>query len=143
VTPDELLMTTRSVRMRLDTTRDVPVELIRERVACAVHAPAGSNVPRARFWSFMLAARARGLGTCWTTMHLRRERDIADVLGISFDTVQQACLTPLSYTVGSDFRPAKRLAPEDAIHWDGWQPEKPMAPAFGPVLTGREPAGDR
>ena len=27
-------------------------------------------------WSFMLAARARGLGTCWTTLHLIMEQQI-------------------------------------------------------------------
>ena len=32
----------------------------------------GSVLPAA--WSFMLAARARGLGTAWTTLHLRTSR---------------------------------------------------------------------
>ena len=32
----------------------------------------GTIVPAA--WSFMLAARTRGLGTCWTTFHLAHER---------------------------------------------------------------------
>lgn len=71
-------------------------------------------------WSFMLAARARGLGTCWTTLHLIRERDVADVLGIPFDSVQQACLSPLAYTVGTDFRPAARPPADTIIRWDGW-----------------------
>jgi nitroreductase len=53
------------------------------------HAPAaaqasrwGSIIPAA--WSFMLAARAQGLGTVWTTFHLRHEREAAEVLGIPF-----------------------------------------------------------
>lgn len=71
-------------------------------------------------WSFMLAARARGLGTAWTTIGLMRERDIADVVGIPFDDVQQVCLTPLAHTKGTDFRPAARPEPDSIIHWDAW-----------------------
>lgn len=71
-------------------------------------------------WSFMLAARARGLGTAWTTMHLLMEQQIADIVGIPFDTVQQVCLSPLAYTKGTDFKPAQRPDPESIIHWDTW-----------------------
>lgn len=71
-------------------------------------------------WSFMLAARARGLGTAWTTVHLMMEQQVADVLGIPFESVQQACLSPLAYTVGTDFSPAKRPPADSIIHWDGW-----------------------
>jgi nitroreductase len=71
-------------------------------------------------WSFMLAARARGLGTAWTTLHLMRERDVAEIAGIPFDTVQQVCLSPIAYTKGTDFRPAARPEPDEVIHWDSW-----------------------
>ena len=71
-------------------------------------------------WSFMLAARARGLGTAWTTMHLMMEQQVADVVGIPFDSVQQLCLSPLAYTVGTDFKPAARPEPDTIIHWDTW-----------------------
>lgn len=71
-------------------------------------------------WSFMLAARARGLGTAWTTVHLMQEQAVADILGIPFDTVQQVCLSPLAYTVGTDFKAAARPDPESIIHWNGW-----------------------
>jgi nitroreductase len=71
-------------------------------------------------WSFMLAARARGLGTAWTTIHLMQEKAVADLLGIPFDTVQQVALTPLAYTVGTDFKPAARPAPDSIISWDTW-----------------------
>ncbi len=223
---DELLSTTRSVRKRLDFSRPVPDELVRECVQLALQAPAGSNIPRTRFvivrdaetrrrlaalylevydelyrrsasyvrrvgpagsaddrqqrvgdsvdhlahhlaeapvivvaclagmrvdgslahmaptflgqtapatWSFMLAARARGLGTCWTTMHLFREREAAEVLSIPYDTVQQVCLTPLAYTIGRDFRPAHRDDAGTYIHWDRWDPDKPV-PAPWPGL---------
>ncbi|SFN73077.1 Nitroreductase [Pseudonocardia ammonioxydans] len=211
---DEALSTTRAVRRRLDPSREVPVELVRDCVDLALQAPAGSAVTRTRFvvvrdptlrkgladlysdvyrhsyrdspgyigrvptsdpaaarrqqrtarsadaldralhevgtlvvgcldgvrldgvpamtsssllggvlpaiWSFMLAARARGLGTCWTTMHLAREREAAELLDIPYDRVQQVCLTPLAWTVGTDFRRAGRPSVDEVVHWDGW-----------------------
>lgn len=71
-------------------------------------------------WSFMLAARARGLGTAWTTVHLMMEQQVADIVGIPFETVQQACLSPLAYTKGTDFKPAERPNADSIIHWDTW-----------------------
>jgi nitroreductase len=227
LSPDELLSTTRAVRKRLDFTRPVPDEVIRDCVRLAMQAPAGSNIPRTRFvvvrdpatrrelaalynevytdlysnspsyvrrvgrpagasgvpdrqqrigdsvdylahhlaeapvivvaclagmrvdgelanmattflgqtgpavWSFMLAARARGLGTCWTTMHMPREREAAELLGIPYDTVQQVCLTPVAYTLGTDFRPAHRDDPDTYIHWDRWETVKPVPAPWG------------
>jgi nitroreductase len=212
--PDELLTTTRAVRKRLDFSRPVSDDLVRECVEIAMQSPSGSNNMTMQFmvvrdeekrraigeiyrqgfeiyksmdgvyvgsidkgsdemnaqqarvvdsalyladhmgeapvliipcnngmrtdggpgmmtsslmgnilpamWSFMLAARARGLGTAWTTIHLMMEQQVADILGIPFDTVQQVCLSPLAYTVGTDFKPAKRPAAESIIHWDQW-----------------------
>lgn len=71
-------------------------------------------------WSFMLAARARGLGTCWTTIHLMMEQQVAEIVGIPFDSVQQVCLSPLAYTVGTDFKSATRPPADSIIHWDRW-----------------------
>jgi nitroreductase len=71
-------------------------------------------------WSFMLAARARGLGTCWTTLHLLYEREVAELLGIPYDDVAQAVLTPLAHTVGVDFKAAERPPVETVTHIDGW-----------------------
>jgi len=214
LSPDELLSTTRAVRKRLDFTRPVPDDLIRECVAAAMQSPSGSNNMSMNFvivrdsarrkaigdvyrecysvyrkmdgiyirdidkgephaqaqqvrsadsadylgdhmgdapalvlacsagsrvdgasafkaaslmgnvlpatWSFMLAARARGLGTSWTTLHLMKERQVADIVGIPFESVQQVCLSPLAYTIGTDFRAAARPAPDTIIHWDQW-----------------------
>ena len=86
--------------------------------AMASAATLGNILPAT--WSFMLAARARGLGTAWTTIHLFNEKDAADVLGIPYDTVQQVCLTPLAFTKGTDFKPATRPDPETILHWNGW-----------------------
>jgi len=213
MTPDQLLHTTRAVRKRLDFTKPVSDDVIRECVAAAMQAPSGSNNMTMRFvivkdeakraaigdiyrqcfdiyktlpgvyagsiakdtdveqaqqdrvvdsalyladhmgeapalviactagrldsvpsmmavssmgnvlpgmWNFMLAARARGLGTAWTTVGLMMEQAIADVVGIPFAEVQQACLTPLAYTIGTDFKPALRPEPDTIIHWDTW-----------------------
>ena len=78
----------------------------------------GSIIPAA--WSFMLAARARGLGTVWTTFHLRHEREAAELLGIPFEEVMQAALIPVAYTIGTDFRPAARAPLDAMVHWDRW-----------------------
>jgi nitroreductase len=211
MTPDELLMTTRSVRRRLDFDRPVPRELIVECIQVAVQAPTGSNrqgwqwvvvtdadarrfigeryraswyeynaagrasyadddprsaqqprllksaqyladrmgevpamvipciegrvdgqsnlaiaglygsiVPAA--WSFMLAARLRGLGSAYTTLHLRYEREVAERLGIPFESVTQAALLPLAYYTGQAFRPAERLPVDHLVRWEAWSP---------------------
>jgi nitroreductase len=209
---DEVLTTTRAVRKRLDYSREVGDDVIRECVATAMQAPSGSNVMTMQFvvvkdpakkqaigtiygecfdiyrtlpmyagaitkespeeqaqqtrvadsadhlaahmgeapalvigctmgradnvpglmaassmgnilpgmWSFMLAARARGLGTAWTTLALMREQEIAEIVGIPHAEVQQACLTPLAYTLGTDFKRAQRPDPDTIIHWDTW-----------------------
>jgi nitroreductase len=208
--PDELLSTTRAVRKRLDFTKPVPDDLIRECVAIALQAPSGGNEVRMRFvvvrdralvaaiadvyaqcwqmyvasptfagkikrsteelqaqqmrvansatylsehmaespvlvlgcttsgrldgvpgaqaagalanilpamWSFMLAARARGLGTAWTTIHLAMEEAVAEIVNIPFDKMQQVCLSPLAFTKGTDFKPAIRPDPDTVIDW--------------------------
>jgi len=207
--PDQLLSTTRAVRKRLDLTRPVPDDLIRECVAMALQAPSGSNEIAMRFvvvrdpatiaaiaavyaqcwqvytqlpnfagaikrdtpeaqsqqdrvassaehlsqhmgecpvlvigcttrrldgvpaavsasalgnilpamWSFMLAARARGLGTAWTTIHLMMEKAVAEIVDVPFETTQQVCLTPVAYTLGTDFKPAARPEPDSVIEW--------------------------
>ncbi len=70
-------------------------------------------------WSFLLALRSRGLGSVWTTMHLAKEREVAELLGIP-DTVTQAALFPVAYTIGTDFRPAARPPAEAITFWDSW-----------------------
>jgi len=211
LSPDELLTTTRSVRLRLDLQRPVEREIIEECLDIAQQAPSGGNqqqwsflvvtdeekrcaladlykqgwdlyikaiaaspavnassIPRrdvvrvyqsAQYladhmgdvpvlvipcltgrldnasterqagqwgsilpatWSFMLAARARGLGTCWTTLHLPHEREAARVLGIPYDDVMQAALIPLAYTIGVDFKPGPRRPLDTMVHWNTW-----------------------
>lgn len=71
-------------------------------------------------WSFMLAARSRGLGTAFTTVHLAYERDIADLLGIPFDEVTQGALIPVGYANG-DFAPARRQPSTECTFWNRWE----------------------
>lgn len=209
LTPDELLTTTRTVRKRLDLTREVPLELVRECLEIALQAPTGSNrqgwqwiviadpelrgkvgavyrettaeylaaktpgaelypddpqraatqdrvtdsaawlgehmgeVPvlvipcikggelpagnQAGFWgsllpgvwNYMLAARARGLGTAWTTLHLSREAEVADLLGIP-KGYHQGALVPTAYYTGETFKPARRAPLDAVLHLDTW-----------------------
>ncbi len=78
----------------------------------------GSILPAA--WSFMLAARERGLGTSWTTMHLQHEEEAADILGIPYARCAQAGLFPVAYTKGTDFKPGPRRSLDEIVHWDQW-----------------------
>ena len=78
----------------------------------------GSILPAV--WSFMLAARARGLGTVWTTAQGPLERELADVLGVPFDEVMLAAFIPLAFTIGTDFKPARRVPREQVLHWERW-----------------------
>jgi len=209
--PDELLTTTRSVRKRLDLTRPVPLDLVKECLEIALQAPSGSNrqgwhwivvtdpqvqaqigefyrrsterylvasdpdaapsrsgpagadvqrrvkdsaaylgrhmgevpvhvIPCIRLdapwppgqtqaglwgsllpaaWSYMLACRARGLGTAWTTLHLAYEQQVADLLGLPGD-IRQGALIPTAYYTGETFRPAPRLPLEDVLHVNHW-----------------------
>lgn len=211
-TVDKLLTTTRTVRKRLDLTRPVDLDVIRECLSLAIQAPTGSNRQGWRFlvitdaakraaigeyyresfeiylgpqrarlddangvsdpaqrqsirvtqsalylaehmhevpvhiiaciqgrptnprpldqaghygsilpaaWSLMLALRSRGLGSAWTTLHLRYEAEVAALLGIP-DDVTQAALLPVAYYTGDDFRPAKRRPAREITYWDRW-----------------------
>jgi nitroreductase len=78
----------------------------------------GSIMPAA--WNFMLALRSRGLGSAWTTLHLFKEKEAAELLGIPYEKVTQIALLPVAYTVGTDFRPADRGPVEHITHWNSW-----------------------
>ena len=68
----------------------------------------------------MLAARARGLGTTWTTLHLLFEEEAAQILGLPYAEVNQAGLIPVAYTRGRRFSPAPREPLHTMVHWEGW-----------------------
>ena len=104
--------------------QDVPALVI----PCSLGAPSGSQGMVAGFygsilpavWSFMLAARARGLGTAWTTLHLEYEAEARALLGIP-DTVTQVALTPVAYYTGDTFKPGARRAAEEITYFNGWK----------------------
>jgi nitroreductase len=108
-----------------DHLHEVPVHLIpcvlgrTESSPVAMQAAVfGSIIPAT--WSFMLAARSRGLGTVFTTFHLVHEREAAALLGIPYAEVMQVALVPVAYTVGTEFKPGQRRALDTMVHWDTW-----------------------
>jgi nitroreductase len=78
----------------------------------------GSILPAV--WSFQIALRSRGLGSVFTTLHLFKEQEVAELLGIP-ETVMQVALLPVAWTRGTAFEPAARPGPETITHWNTWQ----------------------
>ena len=77
----------------------------------------GSILPAV--WSFQLALRSRGLGSVFTTLHLRCEAEAAALLGVP-DDFMQAALVPVAWTLGTNFSPAARRPLNEVVHVDGW-----------------------
>ncbi len=78
----------------------------------------GSIIPA--MWSFQLALRSRGLGSCYTTLHLGAEAEAAELLGIP-DHMSQAGLLPVAYTKGTDFKAAKRPPVSEITYLDTYK----------------------
>ena len=102
---------------------DVPV-LVIPCIKAGQHLPSGSQaglwgslLPAA--WSYMLAARARGLGTAWTTLHLQRESQVAELLELPTG-IHQGVLIPTAYYTGTTFRPAPRAPLDSMLHVNRW-----------------------
>ena len=72
-------------------------------------------------WSFFLALRARGLGSAWTTGHLFREKQMAELLGVPIDLYTQVGLFPIAYTLGTDFKPAYRKPVSEVVGWNQFE----------------------
>ena len=81
----------------------------------------GSVIPAV--WSFMLALRARGMGSAWTTIHLHQEAEMAELLGIP-PVYTQVGLFPVAYTIGTDFGPASRRPLGEVASWNGFGGEE-------------------
>jgi nitroreductase len=87
--------------------------------ANAVHSAVyGSIIPAT--WNYMLAARARGLGTAWTSAHLIYEREAADLLGIPYDEFTQVAMIPTAFYTGDSFKPALRKPLAEVLHHNRW-----------------------
>jgi len=114
-----------SAQYLADHLQEAPVHVI----PCLLGSPPEEGRASAGFfasiypaiWSFCLAARARGLGTTLTTLHLRCAADAAAILGVPED-VTQAALIPVAYTIGEGFSPSQRPPPESITYWDRWTP---------------------
>ncbi len=102
----------------------VPVHII----PCAQGRPEGRSPERLAAlygnchpatWSLMLALRARGLGSAWTTVHIAYEAEAKSLLGLP-DDVTQGGLLPVAHFTGTDFRPAKRIPARERTYWNTW-----------------------
>ncbi len=78
----------------------------------------GSVIPAV--WSYMLAARARGLGTAWTTLHLPYAEEVGEARGMPSTITQLACI-PTAYYTGETFRPGTRRPAEEITYWNTWK----------------------
>lgn len=78
----------------------------------------GSIIPA--MWSFQLALRSRGLGSCYTTLHLGLEAEAAELLGVPAH-MSQAGLLPVAYTKGTDFKAANRPPVEEITYLDRYK----------------------
>ena len=55
----------------------------------------------------------------WTTLHLAKADEVAELLGIP-GNVTQAALLPVAYTNGTDFKPARRPPVQTVTSWNTW-----------------------
>lgn len=78
----------------------------------------GSILPAV--WSFQLALRSRGLGSVFTTLHLRCEAEAAALLGVP-DDFMQAALLPVAWTLGTSFKPAARRPLDEVVCMNIWR----------------------
>lgn len=77
----------------------------------------GSILPAA--WSLMVALRARGIGSTWTSLHLLHEREVASLLGIP-ENVTQTVLLPVGYMRDAVLAPAPRRGAREITYWERW-----------------------
>lgn len=127
-TRDQMVRVARSADYLADNLEKVPVLVIpcipgrTEQMSAAgniaLASVYGSILPAT--WSYMLAARNRGLGTCWTTVHLMHEKEAAEILGIPYAEITQCALIPTAYSIGTEFKPARRRSVDDVLHIDAW-----------------------
>jgi nitroreductase len=76
-----------------------------------------SIIPAA--WSYMLAARSRGLGTTWTGLTIMAEDEMRAILDLPAN-VYHATTIPTAYYTGTTFHPAARIPIEEVLHYDRW-----------------------
>lgn len=77
----------------------------------------GSILPAA--WSLMLALRARGIGSTWTTLLSARHDEVAQVLGLP-DSASHVVMLPIGYTKDAKLRRAPRASASEVTFWNDW-----------------------
>lgn len=77
----------------------------------------GSIIPAA--WSLILALNARGIGTAWTTLHLRYADEVAALLGLPAN-VTQVMLTPVGYLKDGPSKRGPRKPARERTYWNAW-----------------------
>ena len=111
-----------SAHFLADHLSRVPVIVVPARSAVAPTERAGqasfwaSILPAA--WSFMLAARSRGLVTSYTARGLDREAELAGVLGLPYPEVTQAGLIAVGHPDAQSFSPARRRPLAEVLSWN-------------------------
>lgn len=116
-----------SVMYLADHLHEVPVHIIPCIGGRDAFAALGPDAGPASFyasilpatWSLMLALRSRGVGSAWTTSHLKYAREAATLLGIP-DDMTQVALLPVAYFQGSHLHPAERVPARDRTYWNTW-----------------------
>ena len=116
-----------SAEFLVDHLAEVPALVIALRLDRPPLAPSMQGSAAAYFgsvlpgvWSFQLAARARGIGSAWTTFHLEHEAEIAELLGVP-PTVTQVCLLAVGYYTGESFTPAPRRPAGEVTFLNRWK----------------------
>jgi nitroreductase len=69
--------------------------------------------------NLMLTARKYGVGSTLTMLHRRRERDVANVLGLPPDA-RPIALIPMGYPTSGRFHTPRRPPVETVAHWERW-----------------------
>jgi nitroreductase len=77
----------------------------------------GSILPAA--WSLMLAMRARGIGTTWTSLLTSRKEEISRILNVP-EGVTQTVMLPAAYTLGAKLSRADRKQAKEVTFWGKW-----------------------
>ena len=123
----------RTMRLMLDGTAKLIDTLDQAPVIIFVTGPViyPPGAPREQFtWSalypaaqnILLAARALGLGTTFTTMHMTAEPTVREVLGIP-DEIRIAATIPVGWP-DAKFGPVNRRPVADFVHHNQWEGDK-------------------
>lgn len=101
---------------------DVPVIVVACSCAEPPQQPTGPSAAKyyasvyPAVWSFQVALRARGVGSCLTTIGLRQEEEIAKILELP-DTWRQCALLPVAHITGTALKPAERRPLREVVRW--------------------------